>query len=146
MTLFFEDTRRVGAIGVIVSLLACLAFVFFRWPSPPASYFWGVLCLGCGVFYLYLASLRRRRVVTLLDDELVWNTSSLSTPPESVRVSEIRVYRVEPIHDTHLYRGSILLGSSAWRDVGGFPLDVHRRIFSAIAALNPTLTWQRSDQ
>jgi hypothetical protein len=146
MILYLEDTRRVGAIGLTACLSACLLLVFFRFPSQLASYFWGALCLGCAAFYLYLIRLRRRCVVTLLNDELVWNTSSLSAPPVSARVSEIRAYRVESLYDSPLYRGSIVLHSSAHRDLGNLPLDAHRRIFSALSILNTSLEWRCDEQ
>ncbi len=146
MILFSEDTRRVGAIGLCISLLACLFFLFLRWPPRLENYFWGALCLGVGAFYLYLILIRRRRIVTLLNGELVWNTLSFTASPVSAHVSEIRAYRVEPVYDTHFYRGTLVLRSSASCDLGNFSLEVHKRIFSAVAAINPGLEWQLIEQ
>jgi hypothetical protein len=140
--LFEEDTREVGKIGIVVTGAALALCLVFRWPPPPFGTFWCLVLAAVAIRYLYFIAYRRRRVVTLLDDELIWNTSSLTGPPLSAIASQIGRYRVEGTSESYLYRGKVRF-QSMWYEIGDLPLEVHQRIFSALQCRNPEIKWDK---
>ncbi len=143
MILFVEDTRKVGSIGLAATLMALCAMLYFGWPPQPDLTIFSLFLVGVAVFYAYLIAIRRRRVVSLLGDQLIWNTFSLTAAPLSVSVAQIRRYRIEWVLDTHLDTGSVLL-ASGWQRIGDLPRKVHRHIYAELRRLNPAVLWEES--
>ena len=141
--LFCDDTRRSGAGGLVIFWLVGVAFLYCRWASLEASWLWVLGFCYCASFYGYLMSFRRRRKVTLLGDELIWNTTHLSAKPVSVCVGDIRVYRVEIAgNDGPLFKGAVILSSDACCDIGELGMEDHKRIYRALRVIEPAVEWQ----
>ena len=130
--------------GLVSTAVLAGAVWYFNWLPPSGEVFWLLIAGASAVFYLYLIAIRRCRVVTLIDRQLIWNTYGWRVPPLTVQVTDITAYRIGELTDTHLCSGAVLL-PTGWQKVGDFPEQVHRRIFSRLQVLRPDLRWEEQD-